>query len=498
VQTSGVERPLRVAFEVSTLDRGGLESVVARLALGLRERGVVPLVVCTRMGGRDADRLAAADVEVLVLTGSAVERERQYERALTERGIDVLNTHSSDVGVPIAARLGIPSVVTLHNAYTWLGSSPLDEFRRIDSGVAGYVAVSQSVADFTARRFAIDPARIAVIRNGTELRPFEERATARAALGIPDERVLLVQVGRIDPIKSQLALVAAMRTLAPDRPELLAWVVGDVGNASYALRVQRSIERDGLAGRVVLMGERDDVPRILAAADVFVMPSAIEGLSLAAVEAMSAGLPVVATLTGDADWLLGETQQAGEGLPGALIDGPAFAPHVDGDALNRAIECDDPAHAPRLAEAVAAVLADLTRMRERARVRAAELAPLLSLDRQLDAHAELFAAVAAGGGADSLRALQRIARADARRTADARERASALARAVVPLANAQLDELDLLRKSAAIDRSLAAAEIDAEAALDHATRALDKLRISQRVRAALRDLTRRLPGRPVE
>jgi hypothetical protein len=310
--------------------------------------------------------------------------------------------------------------------------------------------------------------------------------------------VLLVQVGRIDPIKSQLALVAAMRTLAPDRPELLAWVVGDVGNASYALRVQRSIERDGLAGRVVLTGERDDVPRILAAADVFVMPSAIEGLSLAAVEAMSAGLPVVATLTGDADWLLGETQQAGEGLPGALIDGPAFAPHVDGDALNRAIECDDPAHAPRLAEAVAAVLADLTRMRERARVRAAELAPLLSLDRQLDAHAELFAAVAAGGGADSLRALQRIARADARRTADARERASALARAVVPLANAQLDELDLLRKSAAIDRSLAAAEIDAEAALDHATRALDKLRISQRVRAALRDLTRRLPGRPVE
>ena len=490
-QTSAAERALRVAFEVSTLDRGGLESVVARLALGLRSRGIVPTVVCTRAGGREAERLSAAGIDVVVLTGSEAERARQYERILAERGIDVLNAHFSNVGVPIAERLGIPLVVTLHNAYTWLGSSPLDEFRRVDGAVAGYVAVSQSVADFTTRRFAVDPARIVVIRNGTELHPFEDRAAARAALGIPDDRVVLVQVGRIDPIKSQLALVAAMKRLAPQRPELLAWIVGGVGSASYALRVQRAIAREGLAGAVALVGERDDVPRILAAADLLVMPSAIEGLSLAAVEAMSAGLPVVLTRTGDAEWLLGEGQHAG-----ALIDGPAVAAHVDGDALNRELDRDEPAHAARLADAVAAVLADLPRMRERARARAAELAPLLSLDRQLDAHAELFEAVAAGGGADGARALRRGARADAACAADAHERAQALADSVLPLASAQVEELDLLRKAAAIDRSLAAAEVDAEAALDRATRALDKLRISRRVRAALRDLKRRLPGGP--
>lgn len=495
-QASVADGALRVAFEVSTLDRGGLESVVARLALGLRSRGIVPLVVCVRAGGREAERLSSAGVDVVVLTGSEAERARQYERILAERGIDVLNAHFSNVGVPIAERLGIPSVVTLHNAYTWLGSSPLDEFRRIDGLVAGYVAVSQSVADFTMRRFAVDPGRIVVIRNGTELHPFEDRAVARAALGIPDDRVLLVQVGRIDPIKAQLALVAAMKRLVPQRPELLAWIVGGVGGASYALRVQRAIARDGLAHAVVSTGERDDVPRILAAADLLVMPSVIEGLSLAAVEAMAAGLPVVLTRTGDAEWLLGEGRDSADALPGALIDGPAFAPHVDGDALNRELDGDEPAHAAGLAEAVAAVLADLPRMRERARARAAELAPLLSLDRQLDAHAELFEAVAAGGGADGSRTLRCRARADAACAADAHERAQALADSVLPLANAQIEELDLLRKAAAIDRSLAAAEVDAEAALDRATRALDKLRISRRVRAALRDLKRRLPGGP--
>ncbi|HVH07443.1 MAG TPA: glycosyltransferase, partial [Myxococcota bacterium] len=148
----------------------------------------------------------------------------------------------------------------------------------------------------------------------------------------------------------------------------------------------------GLTDRIFVAGRRGDVPRLLAAADVFVLPSWIEGLSLAVVEALAAGVPAVLSRTGDAGFLLGEGAVGSEGvLPGALVARSAIHPvTITPEKFHELVWTCGPAQGAPLAAAITAVLEDLPVRREAARRRAAELAPLLAADRMLRDYATLF------------------------------------------------------------------------------------------------------------
>ncbi len=490
---------LTVALEVATLDRGGLETVVHDLALGLRDEAIEPLVVCTEAGGARAEALRRAGVEVVVL--DPLDPRAHLARLLAERRVGLLNAHFSTLGARVAAGLGVPVVTVLHNAYAWVGRGVLEDFRAADPWVDVYVAVSQSVADFCARRFSIAPERIEVVRNGVRAHALAasslSRDEARRALGVPDDARLVVQIGRIDPIKCQLATVEALGRLARERPEVVAWLVGGVGDPAYAHRVATRIRAAGLAEKVILTGERDDVPAILAAADVFVLPSVLEGLSLAALEAMAAGLPAVLTRTGDAELLLGGDGSDGPVLPGALVDGPPFGPYVAGDELNALAASDEPPHAARLAAALLEVLDDLPRRSALARERAAALAQELSHGAWIRRYAELFRTVAATGAARRSRALAAAtARLDAaaereRRSVDAlRESAETLSRVLLGNAAGFRANAFLLRVRWDLEGAHAAF-LEGYALLE---RALDKLRIGHRIRTALEGLGRRSRG----
>jgi glycosyltransferase involved in cell wall biosynthesis len=129
-----------------------------------------------------------------------------------------------------------------------------------------------------------------------------ERAALRAELGVVDGAPLLIAVGRLVPQKAPLDLVRAfaqVRTLGP-APAL--WIVGR-GRLEDSLA--REIARLGIGDRVRMLGLRSDVPRLLAASDVFVSASHWEGLPVAVLEAMAVGLPVVATGVGDVPRALG-------------------------------------------------------------------------------------------------------------------------------------------------------------------------------------------------
>lgn len=314
---------LTAVLEVRSLDRGGMETVVALLAQGLPACGVQPVVVCTEAGGRGVEELRRQGVRVEVLFGD--DRAGQMASLLDRLEAGVLNAHYSTLGARVAAERGVPVVVTLHNSYAWFGPGAFDEIGGIDGYVSGYVAVSQSAADFTTRRFHVSPERIRVVRNGIAPRPpvtplaADERAAVLAQLDLPPDAEVVVQVGRVERVKGQLALVDAMARLRDTHPKLVALVVGADGETQYARTARTRVEEHGLLGRVRFLGARDDVARILGVASVAVMPSLVEGLSLAAVETLQAGLPTILSRTGDAASLLGE----GAGvLPGALIDVP--------------------------------------------------------------------------------------------------------------------------------------------------------------------------------
>ena len=492
----------RVGIEVRSLGRGGLEGVVAQLVRGLPTEAIEPIVFCTEAGGETADELRREGALVEVL--SAADRATEIEVLLREHGIDLLNTHFSTLGSAPAARLGIPVVATLHNSYAWLGRAAWDDFRTAARHVTAWIAVSEGVADFCARRFAIDRERIEVVPNGARFARVRDtivdRRRRRERLGVASEAEFILQVGAVCRVKSQLALVDAVETLRHQRPGLVAWMVGPTVEADYAETVRRRIAEAGLDGRVVLAGPRDDIVDLLGAADAFVLPSVIEGSSLAALEALGSGVPVVLTRTGDAVELLGESpERAGDApakLAGVLVDGPALDPwNVDADRLREIAGAEHPAHAPALARALAEVLDDLPARRAAAVSRAAELAGTRSPETMCRRTANFLLRVGAAASAERARGLEaELARE--RRTIDDLRRTDAEVRALAGrIAGVESSVGGVAARLGGVESEVLTVSRTASSTLVVANRALEKLRLTARVKGAWQGWAGRLGAR---
>ncbi|WP_129841425.1 glycosyltransferase [Streptomyces sp. RFCAC02] len=213
---------------------------------------------------------------------------------------DVVHTHLYRACVygRVAARLaGVRAVVATEHS---LGERRI-EGRPLTPGTrslylaterlgAATVAVSATVAE-RLRAWGVPAGRIHVVPNGVEADRFRfdpaTRRAVRAALGVPQDTVVVAGVGRLVPGKGFGTLVRAVATL----PGAVRLVL--VGDGPERDRLRTLAEGLGAAGRVLFAGERPDVPALLSAADLFVSPSAEETFGLAVLEALAAGLPVL-------------------------------------------------------------------------------------------------------------------------------------------------------------------------------------------------------------
>lgn len=149
-----------------------------------------------------------------------------------------------------------------------------------------------------------------LIPNGFDCERFrpdpEARRRMRAELGVPEEAVLVGHAARWHPMKDHLGFVKAAGLAARESGSLVFVAVGtgiDAGNEALAAELRES----GLEGRMRLLGEREDMPAVLAALDLFCSSSASEAFPNAVGEAMACGVPCVVTDVGDSRWLAGDT-----------------------------------------------------------------------------------------------------------------------------------------------------------------------------------------------
>ena len=163
------------------------------------------------------------------------------------------------------------------------------------------------------------------------------RSRIRAELGCAPDAVAIVIVSRLVRHKGYPELLEAMRTV----PGAELWVVGDRLPSDHGASMEPLFAAAGLGGRLRRLGYRTDVPAILAAADIFVLPSQFEGLPMSVIEAMLTGLPVVATA------IRGPREQVVDGITGRL------APLNDVPALAAALRqiTDDPTLRARMGAA---------------------------------------------------------------------------------------------------------------------------------------------------
>jgi glycosyltransferase involved in cell wall biosynthesis len=331
--TSARSSERSVALLLESDGPGGAEHMVLRLAVELRERGyrvcpVGPASGCGWLADQFRDQgfeprtfrlrrpLDPACVYDIV---SAVRRER----------VHTLHSHEFTMAVygALAARMmRRRHIITMHGGtYFERRLQRRKALRWAIRRSSRTVAVSGATGLHLEQSLQLPPGLVRVVYNGVPA-PAGEGTRVKRELGLeyhPGE-LLILAVGNLYPVKGHAVLARALAQLHAEAPQV-AWRVALAGRGEEEGRIRAIAEEGGYADRLHVLGYREDVGNLLAAADLFVMPSLSEGLPLALLEAMLARKPIVATSVG--------------GVPEAIRTGASgiLVPPADSSALAAAL-----------------------------------------------------------------------------------------------------------------------------------------------------------------
>jgi glycosyltransferase involved in cell wall biosynthesis len=318
-----VDAGVRLTFLVDSPTWGGAETYVASLLRRLPDRFICSLVATEPV---PAPLAAAAGARGQLLTvapvGGRWRRAPGLWRALAATRPDLVHVNLIDPGtnrvlLGVAGARRAPAVATAHMIGTVGSGLGRIGLAAVYGRLAAMVAVSAEVRDLLTGPLGLPPGRVRVVRNGVEpLQPARDRRPGPMAGGWPPAPLVVGGVGRLTRQKGFDLLIEATRRLVGEGCPVEVRLAG-VGR-----------ERDRLAAAaaglpVHLAGFTDDVPGFLAGLDVFCLPSRAEGLPLALLEAMMAGLPCLATAVGE--------------VAAAARDAALVVPPGDVDALTQAL-----------------------------------------------------------------------------------------------------------------------------------------------------------------
>lgn len=343
---------------VDNLDIGGAQEVVCTLVKYLASQNCQP-VVCTFKDGplrRDIER-SGFYVEVLprrrhsvvalpLFVVDMVRTWRALARLVKKHQVDIIQTHivrSLDFLV-LCLRFSTPLRVvlwTFHNVsfelkasqlpkYSWmLGPKKLSHrllYRLTSPLVDGFVAVSDDVKKAMLEIIGPIGDKVTVICNGVDTEKYRQtvdRRLVRTQLGLASDARLIASVATLKEQKGHRYLIEALVSVVPQHPDVHVLFIGD-GPLRGELQLQ--VKRLDLDDHIHFLGNRQDVPELLAASDLFILPSLWEGLSMALLEAMATGLPIIASEVS------GTTQVMVPGETGLLV------PPGDASRLTEAID----------------------------------------------------------------------------------------------------------------------------------------------------------------
>jgi glycosyltransferase involved in cell wall biosynthesis len=349
---------ISVALCITDLDIGGAERCLTEIAVRIDRSRFTPVVYCLgpRPPREEASCLPAlekAGIKVHCLGGRGIWQfpvvVHRLKRLLAIQKPQVIQTfmfHANLLGRIAAHRAGVKAIVAgirvAEHAARWhLRLDRLTQ-RRVDR----YVCVSQAVAEFSARRGGLPAEKLVVIPNGIDLDKYPSTQPADLrAFGIAAGRRAITFVGRLERQKGLDWLIATAPQWLGKLPDCELLLVGD---GPLRSSLEAAIKAAGIADRAHFAGWRPDVPEILAASSLLVLPSLWEGMPNVVLEAMASRLPVVASDVEGVRELLGrnaagqtvahgDTQGLIEALAGLMLD-PALSSAISSENRHRAEE----------------------------------------------------------------------------------------------------------------------------------------------------------------
>lgn len=302
---------MRIVHVITRADVGGAQTYVLELAALQHARGHRVQILAGHLGAM-AD--AAVERGIPVSEAPSLRRDRggfanvhalrEIRASLAKMAPDVVHAHSSKAGAlarVAARRLRLPTVYTAHGWPFQRGApAPQRVLSRLGETFCGHVwgeviCVSEPEASLALSTRVVPRDRVHVVANG-----IADTTERRPTAGRSGEDLHLVMVARFAPPKDHLGVIAALAHLPRD-----GWTCTFVGDGRLRAAAEVAAAAAGFDDQVVFAGERDDVPELLAAADVGLLWSAYEGMPLALMEAMRAGLACVANSLPGTEAMLG-------------------------------------------------------------------------------------------------------------------------------------------------------------------------------------------------
>jgi len=292
-----MSRPvLSILYLIENCGHGGAEAQVAMQAscvsaLGHRVTVGVP------GSGWLTEELARRGITVQPLSVrrgklAAAHWAREIARIVRARDIDIIHAHllQMNLGGALAGRLtGVPVVATVHGqVYDFERRRRLLAYRLIARSGVTITTPSLHLREALVQSARVPGERVIAIHNGIDLDALQAALPARDLPG----GFRVGAVGRLDPVKGLEHLLDAAAAIGPQAPDLRFIIAGE---GPQRASLERRIGALGLDHRVTLLGHRDDVPALMQALDIFVLPSLSEGLPTALLEAMAAARPIVAS-----------------------------------------------------------------------------------------------------------------------------------------------------------------------------------------------------------
>lgn len=329
---------VRILFLIDNLRPGGAQKALLSLVRALKTTRAEQAVWCLGGSSRFDFEFEALDVPVLgrpLNTRRLLYEPIELLSYMMRERVSLVQTFlvHSDITARVLgglARLCTPgrTPIVINSVRATNRNTPL-WLRLLQQGTARmathFTAVSWPSLRFAVEKEGVAADRTTVIPNGIDHRQWThlpDRREAREALNIPDQAVVVGTVGRLTEQKGQRYLIQAAHKVVSRQPDALFLIAG-YGPLEETLKQQA--EDAGVAEQVRFLGYRPAVKQLLAAFDLFVLPSLWEGMSNAVLEAMAAGLPVVATRVD------GNTEQVADGLTGLLV------PPADAESLAEAL-----------------------------------------------------------------------------------------------------------------------------------------------------------------
>jgi L-malate glycosyltransferase len=345
-------RKIKVGIFTFGFYTGGTERQVIELIKGLDRDRFEVNVGAFRPGGQMEFHLTCENIQVnyfpieSMYSTNSLRQLGRLRRFLIRNRIDVMHTFSlmgNTFGTLGGLLARVPIIISSRRDMgvmipRFYGPLQTSLSRQVDQIVTNADAIKRKMVE----KERIDPDKIKVIYNGVDINRFSiDRsigAEVRRELGISDRAPVIGIIAEIKPVKGHIYLLKAVRRLINSVPDLRLLIIGDSIDPATRVDIEASARELGLKDQAIFLGRTQEIPRLLAAMDISVLPSLSEGVSNTILESMVAGVPVVATNVG--------------GSPEIVLDGKTglIVPPADSEALADAILrlLDSPELASRL------------------------------------------------------------------------------------------------------------------------------------------------------